>query len=369
MRWWDRGVRIRVALTALNGLALAFVTEEFARAAACGVAVAAGWLIFRSLRATAPPEETTLAETPKRADGIYLGRGFEWTLEAVQETIDTGRPAQRPERDLFLPEALLGQHMLMLGTTGVGKTRLLELLALQAIERGDAVIIIDPKGDDRLLSRVRAAAGERFRLFSLPHPEKSIRYNPIGRYHEVREVADRVAALLPSSADAIPFRNFGWEIVNTVAREFHGKQPMTFQALKRGAIDHPIKPLSDRPRDHHLKMASALIPILSKLSIDQFCPKKGGLSWDEADRDRQVVYFSLGSLLGGETSSAVAKMALLDLQSYVGARYAYAKGQGPIWLFVDELGDVVTSEFVSILNKSRGAGLRVVACGQTAADL
>src|SRR5262249_1951257 len=79
--------------------------------------------------------------------------------------------------------------------------------------------------------------------------------------------------------------------------------------------------------------------------------------------------FSLGSLLGNETSSAVAKTTLLDLQSYVGARYAYAKGQGPIWLFIDELGDVVTSEFVSLLNKSRGAGLRIVACGQTAADL
>src|SRR6185295_12948236 len=65
----------------------------------------------------------------------------------------------------------------------------------------------------------------------------------------------------------------------------------------------------------------------------------------------------------------VAKTALLDLQSYVGARYAYSKGQGPMWLFVDELGDVVTTEFVSLLNKSRGAGLRIVACGQTAADL
>ena len=215
----------------------------------------------------------------------------------------------------------------------------------------------------------RGCAGDRFRLFSLPHPDRSVRYNPIGRYHDIREVADRVAALLPSSGDALPFRNFGWEIINTAAREMSGKQPITFQTLKRATIDHPIKPLSERPREHYLKMANALIPVLAKLSIPLLCPKDKGLCWDDVDERRLVVYFSLGSLLAGETSSAVAKTALLDLQSYVGARYAYTKGHGPIWLFVDELGDVLTAEFVSLLNKSRGAGLRIVACGQTAADL
>jgi conjugal transfer pilus assembly protein TraD len=257
----------------------------------------------------------------------------------------------------------------VLGTTGTGKSRLLELLALQAVRRGDAVIVIDPKGDDGLLRRVRDEAGDRFRLFSLPHPERSVRYNPIGRFHDIREVADRIAALLPSSGDALPFRNFGWEIIHTAARELSGKQAITFQSLKRAAIDHPVKPLADRPREHYLKMANALIPILAKLSNPLLCPKDKALSWDDVDEKRLVVYFSLGSLLGSETSSAVAKTALLDLQSYVGARYAYSKGHGPIWLFVDELGDVLTSDFVSLLNKSRGAGLRIVACAQTASDL
>ena len=40
-----------------------------------------------------------------------------------------------------------------------------------------------------------------------------------------------------------------------------------------------------------------------------------------------------------------------------------------MWLFVDELADAVTGEFISLLSKSRGAGLRIIACGQTAADL
>lgn len=369
MRWWDFGVMVRVASIALVAAGLGFVSSGGRRFAAWSLALVAGLMILRSLRCRSAPLEPPLETPPQLPGGLYAGEGFEWTLEALQETIERGESARRTEQPLVLPDFLLNQHILMLGTTGTGKTRLLELLVVQAIRRGDAVIIVDPKGDPGLLDRVRAAAGSRFRLLSLPHPGQSVKYNPIGRYHDVREVADRVAALLPSSGDALPFRNFAWEIVNTVARELHGKRTITFQALKRAALDHPIKPLSDRPRDHYLKMANALIPILSKLSIDLLCPNEGGLSWDDVDAQRQVVYFSLGSLLGNETSSAVARTALLDLQSYVGARYAYSKGSGPIWLFVDELGDVVTPEFVSLLNKSRGAGLRIVACGQTAADL
>ena len=182
-------------------------------------------------------------------------------------------------------------------------------------------------------------------------------------------MADRIAALLPASGDALPFRNFAWEIVNTAAGELHKKGRVTLRDLKRAAIDRPSGALASRPRDYYLKTASALVPLLSKLSSDLLSPERGGLSWEEVDRKREVAYLELGALLGQESASAVAKMCLLDIQSYVGARYAFGKGWGPVWLFVDELGDVVTGAFVDLLNKSRGAGLRIVACAQSAADL
>jgi hypothetical protein len=182
-------------------------------------------------------------------------------------------------------------------------------------------------------------------------------------------VADRIAALLPASGDALPFRNFAWEIVHTAATDLHRKGPVTLRGLKHAAIDRPSGALASRPREHYLKTASSLLPILTKLSGELLSPRQGGLTWEEVDRRRDVAFFDLGSLLGQDSASAVAKMALLDLASYVGARYAFGKGWGPLWLFVDELGDVLTGAFVSILNKSRGAGLRVVACAQSTADL
>lgn len=182
-------------------------------------------------------------------------------------------------------------------------------------------------------------------------------------------MADRVSALLPASGDSMPFRNFGWDVVYTAARELHGKKPVTLRNLKKHGIDRPIGPLADRPRDHFLKMVSSLVPVLSKLGSELLSPGEGGLSWEEVDRSRLVAYFELGSLLAPESAAAVGKMATLDLGSYVGSRYADGKSHGPVWLFVDELADVVTPEFVGLLAKSRGAGLRIVAAAQSAADL
>jgi len=369
MRGWDARARIHAGLVGLNALALGALEDGWVRAGAWGLAALGGGLILRSLRSLASKPPLFISGIPRAKGQVYFGRGYEWTVEESQEVLDSGVPGPRAEGDLRLPDRVLDQHVLIVGSTGVGKTRLMELLALQAVARGDAVVVIDPKGDEGLRRRVAEAAGPRFRLFSLPHPERSVRYNPVGRYRDVREVADRVAALLPSSGDALPFRNFGWEIIHTAARELHGKKPMTLQNLKRFALDRPVKPLADRPREHFLKMASALIPVLSKLSLDTLSPERGGLTWEEVDQRRQVVYFDLASLLGQESASAVAKMTTLDLKAYVGSRYAYAKGNGTMWLFVDELGDVVTGDLVGLFNKSRGAGLRVVGCAQTLADL
>ncbi len=76
----------------------------------------------------------------------------------------------------------------------VGKTRLAELLIAQDIRCGEVVVVFDPKGDVDLLRRVFAEAersgraGEFFMLH-LGHPEISARYNPVGSFSRITEVA------------------------------------------------------------------------------------------------------------------------------------------------------------------------------------
>ena len=50
------------------------------------------------------------------------------------------------ERDVLLPLGERNGHMLVLGTTRVGKTRLCEVMTIQDIRRGDTVFMFDPQG-------------------------------------------------------------------------------------------------------------------------------------------------------------------------------------------------------------------------------
>ncbi len=129
-------------------------------------------------------------------------------------------PKEEPVR---LPLGDRTGHTLVLGTTQVGKTRLLELAVAQDIRRGETVVVFDPKGDADLLRAVREACrmAEReddFLLFHLGYPELSSRYNGIGQFHRITEVATRVAGQVSGEGQSAVFREFVWRFCNIVAR-------------------------------------------------------------------------------------------------------------------------------------------------------
>lgn len=127
------------------------------------------------------------------------------------------------EEAVLLRQNQRNGHLLVQGTTRVGKTRLLELLATQDIHDGHVVIIIDPKGDADLMLRVYAEAAragrlDRLYLFHLGYPEISARYNGIGSFSRITEVASRATNALPSSGNSAAFKEFSWRFTNLVAQ-------------------------------------------------------------------------------------------------------------------------------------------------------
>ena len=151
------------------------------------------------------------------------------------------------ETDIWMDTAERVGHTLVLGTTRVGKTRLAELLITQDIRRGEVVIVFDPKGDIDLLRRVYAEADRAGRLaeffmFHLGHPEISARYNPVGNFSRITEVATRIAGQLPSEGQSAAFKEFVWRFVNVMARALValGRKP-DYLAINRYACD--IEPL------------------------------------------------------------------------------------------------------------------------------
>ena len=54
-------------------------------------------------------------------------------------------------------------------------------------------------------------------LFHLGHPELSARYNPVGSFSRITEVATRIAGQLPSQGQSAAFKEFVWRFVNVMA--------------------------------------------------------------------------------------------------------------------------------------------------------
>lgn len=129
------------------------------------------------------------------------------------------------EIDVTLPLTERVGHTLVLGTTRVGKTRLAELFLIQDIRRTppEVVIAFDPKGDAELLKRMyteaeRAGRGGEFYVFHLGWPDLSARYNAVGRFSRITEVASRIAGQLSDEGNSAAFREFAWRFVNIIAR-------------------------------------------------------------------------------------------------------------------------------------------------------
>jgi len=132
------------------------------------------------------------------------------------------------EVDVTLPLGERVGHTLVLGTTRVGKTRLAELFITQDIRRKvggehEVVIVFDPKGDADLLKRMyvearRAGREGEFYVFHLGWPDISARYNAVGRFGRISEVATRIAGQLSGEGNSAAFREFAWRFVNIIAR-------------------------------------------------------------------------------------------------------------------------------------------------------
>ena len=217
------------------------------------------------------------------------------------------------ERDLYVSFRSRTTHTLLLGTNGSGKTRALETLIAQSIARGaltpselekrhlvvslirkrekelfrahgqnfrpgnpvfdkhekwrkrivshapeegfGAVIIIDPKSDLDMLSRAYQIAKlygreSMFRYFAPTRPDCSFRINPLANYSRLTELANRIAALMPSGGQSEAFRQFAWRAVNVVVSALDATDtPVTLVNLKRyidGGLGELLAPCLER---------------------------------------------------------------------------------------------------------------------------
>lgn len=403
------------------------------------------------------PSERLTRWVTEHPDEIYLGEGFPWTNTVARRAYDLMRQ-DRPEdrlathwiqgvgtpEEVRLPVKMITGHTLVVGTTGAGKTRMLDLVMAQAVIRGEAVVIIDPKGDQDLCNKLRAlciARGEadRFVYFHAAWPDRSVRIDPLKNWNRPTELASRVAALVPSKTSGDPFTAFDWKVLNDIiyglvlieqrptlkrlrqhlenppdrlvaavlkryftssiddwenrlraylARAKNDETAACVQfyrtelAATRGKIEiDGLISMWEHNREHFSKMTATLIPILSMLTTGALGDM---LSPDPTADDprpitdmrriidrKQVAYIGLDSMSDNKVASEIGAILLADLTAVAGDRYNYAEPHkiAPVNLCVDEINEILNAPFIQVLNKGRGAQIRVIAATQSLADL
>src|SRR3989338_8406233 len=214
--------------------------------------------------------------TITKRNSMWLGKGFDWKQEHTQRVtelrqldIDEQLPPEwflnlrntpvrndkypgkqwihgvggKQDRDIMIPYESLEGHPIVFGTTGSGKTRMMETMIFQSVMRGEVVIIIDPKGDRELREITRnacIAAGrpEAFLFFHPAFPATSIRLDPLKNWSRVTSVASRISALLAGGdGGGDTFVQFAWRAVNLVTEGYVYVEDRPTLAKIRSAVE------------------------------------------------------------------------------------------------------------------------------------
>lgn len=396
---------------------------------------------------------------------VWFGRGFDWGPEHAQKLYElskidvnrllparalckllTGTEPKDPrtvglsaidgleshKTDIWVSEKTLEGGTLIVGTTQAGKGVLLTSLVTQAILRGEAVIVIDPKMSSRLQNAVTAAAKLARRslpLFFHPNHPEGLRINPLTHFERPSEIASRITAVM---SDSGPFTSFAWSAVNVVVELLvHvGRTPSiaTIEAVLTGDFEDLLlqaaeqdcgedyfdmlvseaKVKGKKGRDgvldvleraktegrlseatlkgaatyahdpvHFSKITASLMPVLAMLTSgalrQTLSPRDDdplAMSLSEIIAQRKILYVCLNSLPDPTVAGAIGSMLLADLASCAGERYNNTSiSRNTVSLFVDECSNTINRSLIEILNKGAESGLRTTCAMQTVADL
>lgn len=202
---------------------------------------------------------------------------------------------------ITVPDVNRSGHTWIFGTTRQGKTRLAENLIEDDIRKGYDVVLLDPKGDVELFSKIVQIAFETGRqedlmLLNPVYPDFSIKVNPLRYYAMKEELVGHVMAAIPDGKEPF-FKNVGYEatmnVVTAVLQlaELHNNNNnkiLTFNELKEltdkvsfeqlyselSAYKDPktteiasnVKKIADSDSQYYSKISSSLRVALMELS-------------------------------------------------------------------------------------------------------
>jgi type IV secretory pathway TraG/TraD family ATPase VirD4 len=291
---------------------------------------------------------------------------------------ERGRTARLRDEDL-------AGHGLIVGATGSGKTTTLLVILTAAIRRGHPLVVVDLKGDPRLVRSLEGAAADAGRSFAVWSIDGDAGWNPLAAgnptelkdkllgLEEWTEPHYRRAAERYLQAVFTLLAHLG--AIADLARVVDLMDP----ARLNRELRHLPDALADRIGGYLDTLAadqlSAIRGLATRLAVITesvagpfLTPEEAGINLPSTLRDGGVVVFSLNSSTYGELAAHLGALVIQDLKTAAGD-LLHNPGALPAYVAVDEFSALGADHLLALLARARGAGLRVLLATQELADL
>ncbi len=294
-----------------------------------------------------------------RQDFTVIGRG-----------VELGNPQK--EIEITIKDQDRSGHFGCFGTTRTGKTKLIENILEQDISKGFNTMIIDPKGDVELFSRVVQASAEAGRLeevmyLSPIYTDYSIMLDPLAYYYMEDELVDHVISGIKAKEDY--FIAIAYEVTQAVIAglalqaKLRGERlNINFYDIKARSdwfnlkkfketlenlpqsegVTSAIEQILNSPPDFFSKVSSSLRTTLSALTSGSTGKIVGKCLVNEFikrfEDGKGVIFFcNTGSMLARRTAHIIGRVVISMIQSMLGRFYASGrKLNPPLCLHIDE---------------------------------
>lgn len=286
------------------------------------------------------------------------------------------------------------RHLHLIGPTGVGKSTLIANAALQDIERGDGLVLMDPKSDlvADVLARVPEERTEDVVVLDPSATDYPIGFNvlQVGRSEHERElVVDHVVHVFselwrsswgPRTSDVL--RTCLLTLTHTAAADGSAfaltevPELLLNPAFRKFVTTQASVPDSVRSfwsayeRMSEGERAQVIGPSLNKLralttrsALRLMLGQSRGIDLTDVFRKRRIVLVPLSKgVVGTETAHLLGSLLMAALWQTTLARAAVpAEKRRPAWAYLDEFQDVLRfgtdSELPDMLAQARGLGL------------
>ncbi|RLI47770.1 MAG: hypothetical protein DRP09_22100, partial [Candidatus Thorarchaeota archaeon] len=313
---------------------------------------------------------------------------------------------EKTGKEIIWPDEKQPQHMIVVGTTGSGKSSFLFSLLWQQMLRGGGAVFVDGGRNPKTLKNLvymseRAHALSRLRIVDPRDPKAGHTYNPLtsGDADAIANKIMKVLNPIPAGSDAEYYKSKIYRAVVILVRALVsiGKPfnirdvlcllslpEVSFKILEEQLARYELSDalISIRTLIMEAKSTSAFRDDLSNMIANLGSIATGEIGETlsspitqvniyDAVKKSQILYFMLPRMSDSEKATRLGRLLLGDIQTTISLFYEERefKPLVPFLIILDEFGSYASPEFAVVFEQARKANFSVIAAVQSFGNL